>query len=65
MVGILMGMASTYEKLKNPEKAIEYFKEAESIAEEIRLEEELSGAYEGLADNYAGMIALCPGGCVP
>jgi serine phosphatase RsbU (regulator of sigma subunit)/Tfp pilus assembly protein PilF len=53
IVGILMGMASTYENLKNPEKAIEYFKEAESIAEEIGLEEELSGAYEGLANNYA------------
>jgi len=45
-VVILLGMASTYENLKNPEKAIEYFKEAESIAEEIGLEEELSVAYK-------------------
>ena len=52
-VGILLGMASTYENLKNPTKAIEYYKEAEAIAEEIGLNEELSGTYEGLANNYA------------
>ena len=43
-VAILMGMASTYENLKDPVKAIEYYKEAESIANEIGLDEELSGA---------------------
>ena len=53
VVGILLGLASTYEELKDPLKAIEYFKQAESIAEEIGLNEELSGVYEGLARNYA------------
>jgi serine phosphatase RsbU (regulator of sigma subunit) len=52
-VGILMGLASTYEGMGNPGKTIEYFKQAESIAEEIGLNEELSGIYEGLATNYA------------
>jgi serine phosphatase RsbU (regulator of sigma subunit)/tetratricopeptide (TPR) repeat protein len=52
-VGILLGLASTYEDLKNPLKAIEYFREAEILAESIGLNEELSGAYEGLATNYA------------
>jgi len=52
-VGILIGMASTYENLNNPAKAIEYYNEAVSIADEIGLEEELSGAYEGLANNYS------------
>ena len=52
-VGILLGLASTYENLENPLKAIEYFKEAQILAEGIGLNEELSGAYEGLATNYA------------
>jgi len=52
-VGILLGLASTYENLDNQTRAIEYYKEAESIAEKIGLEEELSGAYEGLATSYA------------
>jgi len=55
-VGILLGLASTYENLKNPSRAIEYFTEAEVLAEEIGLNEELSGAYEGLATNYAEIL---------
>jgi serine phosphatase RsbU (regulator of sigma subunit)/predicted negative regulator of RcsB-dependent stress response len=51
--GILLGLANTYENLENPLKAIEYFREAEILAEGIGLNEELSGAYEGLATNYA------------
>ncbi len=53
MVGVLMGLASTYEDMDNGEKAIEYYSEAESIAQEIGLNEELSDIYEGLATNYA------------
>ncbi len=52
-VGILLGLASTYESLGNSYQAIEYYREAEVLAEEIGLNEELSGAYEGLATNYA------------
>ncbi len=52
-VGILLGLASTYESLENSYQAIEYYREAEVLAEEIGLNEELSGAYEGLATNYA------------
>jgi serine phosphatase RsbU (regulator of sigma subunit)/Tfp pilus assembly protein PilF len=52
-VGILLGLASTYESLKDPYEAIRYYKQAEGIAEEIGLNQELSGAYEGLATNYA------------
>lgn len=53
MVGILLGLASTYENLENPTKAIQFYSEAGSIAEGIGLNQELSGAYEGLATNYA------------
>ena len=53
MVGILLGLASTYENLDDPKTAIKYYREAELLAEEIGLNEELSGAYEGLATNYA------------
>ena len=53
IVGILLGLASTYENMDDPEQAIEYYKQAESIAEEIGLQHELSNAYEGLATNYA------------
>jgi len=55
-VGILLGLASTYEGLNNPAKAIEYYTEAGSIAEEIGLDLSLSGAYEGLATNYAEIL---------
>ncbi len=53
MVSSLLGMASVYESQNNPLKAIEFFTRAESIAEEIGLNNELSGIYEGLASNYA------------
>ncbi len=52
-VGILLGLAQTYQNLENPLKAIEYYREAEILAEGIGLNQELSGAYEGLATNYA------------
>jgi serine phosphatase RsbU (regulator of sigma subunit) len=55
-VGILLGLASSYENLGNPVKAIECLKEAEILAEEIGLNEELSSAYEGLATNYAEIL---------
>ena len=55
-VRILLGLASSYEILDNPVKAIECFKEAEILAEEIGLNEELSSAYEGLATNYAEIL---------
>jgi tetratricopeptide (TPR) repeat protein len=55
-VGILLGLASTYESLMNPAKAIQYFKDAEFIAKEIGLNEELSGVYEGLATSYAEIL---------
>ena len=54
-VGILLGLASTYEYLDSSLKAIEYYREAEILAEGIGLNHELSGAYEGLATNYAEM----------
>jgi tetratricopeptide (TPR) repeat protein/serine phosphatase RsbU (regulator of sigma subunit) len=53
IVEIQLGMASTYEDQNNPARAIEHYKEAEVLAEEIELNMELSGAYEGLATNYA------------
>jgi len=53
IVGILVGLASTYEEMKNHSKAIEYYRQGESIAEDIGLNEELSGIYEGLATSYA------------
>ena len=53
MVSSLLGMAGTYESQDLPLKAIDFYKQAESIAEEIGLNAELSGIYEGLADNYA------------
>lgn len=53
MVGILLGLASTYDNLDDAKTAIKYYREAELLAEEIGLNEELSGAYEGLATNYA------------
>jgi len=56
MVGILLGLASTYESLDNPARAIEYYKQAESICEEIGLDQELSGTYEGLATCYAKLF---------
>lgn len=55
VVGILLGLASTYESQGLHGKAIDYFKQAESIAEEIGLNQELSGTYEGLATNYAAL----------
>jgi len=54
-VGILLGLASTYENLDQPTRAIEYYREAETLAEVIGLTHELSGAYEGLATNYAAL----------
>ncbi len=53
MVSSLLGMAGIQEDLNKPVKAIDYFKQAESIATEIGLNSELSGIYEGLASNYA------------
>ena len=53
MVGSLLGMASVNESQNNPRKAIEFYTRAESIAEEIGLNNELSGIYEGLASSYA------------
>jgi len=55
-VGILLGLASTYKSLMNPEKAIQYYKKAEFIAKEIGLNEELSGVCEGLAICYAEIL---------
>lgn len=55
-VGILLGLASTYENLDNLAEAIQHYKEAEFIATEIGLNEELSGVYEGLAINYAEIL---------
>lgn len=49
----LLGMASVYESQNNHDGAIESFKKAEIIAEEIGLNTELSAIYEGLASNYA------------
>lgn len=53
MVSSLLGMASVQEDLGKPEISIDYFKQAESIAADIGLNNELSGIYEGLALNYA------------
>jgi len=53
MVSSLLGMAGIQEDLNKPVKAIDYFKQAESIAADIGLNSELSGIYEGLASNYA------------
>lgn len=53
MVSGLLGMAGVFESQKNATKAIDYFKQAESIAADIGLNNELSGIYEGLAFNYA------------
>ena len=55
IVGILLGLAVTQENLENPNRAISYFTEAEAIAKDIGLNQELSGAYEGLATNYAAI----------
>ena len=55
-VGILLGLATTYENQELHERAINYFKQAEFIAEEIGLNEELSSTYEGLATNYAELL---------
>jgi serine phosphatase RsbU (regulator of sigma subunit)/Tfp pilus assembly protein PilF len=51
-VKILLGLASTYERMDNTHKAIEYLMEAEMLAEENGLHQELSGAYEGLVNCY-------------
>ena len=53
MVGILLGLDSTYESMENPVRASEYYKQAEVLAEQIGLNEELSGTYQGLAAYYA------------
>ncbi|TFH20589.1 MAG: tetratricopeptide repeat protein, partial [Bacteroidia bacterium] len=53
VVGILLGLATTYENQKLHERAIDYYKRSESIAEENGLNQELSSTYEGLATNYA------------
>ena len=52
-VGILLGLANTFENLDSTLRAIEYLKEAEILAEGIGMNEELSAAYEGLATHYA------------
>jgi len=52
-VGILLGLAAAHENQKLHGRAIEYYQQAESIAEEIGLNQELSSTYEGLATNYA------------
>jgi serine phosphatase RsbU (regulator of sigma subunit)/tetratricopeptide (TPR) repeat protein len=51
----LLGMASTYENMGNPRRAIEYYKDAASLTEETGLDLERSNAYEGLATNYAAI----------
>jgi serine phosphatase RsbU (regulator of sigma subunit) len=56
IVGILLGLAATYENMDDPEQAIGYYKRAESIGEEIGLNKELSNIYEGLATNYAKLF---------
>jgi serine phosphatase RsbU (regulator of sigma subunit) len=55
-VGILVSLAIIYESLDQLDATFGYLKQAESIAEEIGLNEELSGIYEGLADNYAAHL---------
>jgi tetratricopeptide (TPR) repeat protein len=53
MVMILLGLGSVSKSQDDPEKAIEYYQKAETIAEEAGLKYLLSSAYEGLATNYA------------
>jgi len=53
VVGILLGLATTYEKQEFHTRAIEHYKKAVIIGEEMGLNSELSTAYEGLALNYA------------
>ena len=49
-------MASTYKKQGNSRLAIDYYRQAESIAEEIGLDSELSDAYKGLAYCYSDIL---------
>jgi len=55
-VGILLGLAQTFQNLEKPTEAVEYYREAEILAESIGMNHELSIAYEGLATNYAEVM---------
>jgi serine phosphatase RsbU (regulator of sigma subunit) len=52
-VEILLGMAYSYESMEDPNRAIEYYKQAELLAKEIGMNQELAAAYGGQANNYA------------
>lgn len=49
----LIGIATTYKKMKNYSVAIPFYREAENLAQEIRAMVPLKDAYEGLARAYA------------
>ena len=55
MAQSLLALAVTYESQGNTAKAIASFYEAKEIAREIGASYELKDAYQGLAENYAGI----------
>jgi len=56
VVSILLSLARTFEVQEQHERAIDYYKRAEDLAADAGLNEELSGAYVGLAENYAELL---------
>jgi serine phosphatase RsbU (regulator of sigma subunit)/Tfp pilus assembly protein PilF len=52
---VWLGMGTTSAKQGKSEQAISYFKKAESVSKGIGVNDELSGAYEGLSNAYASI----------
>jgi len=49
----ILGLANTYKKQGKYIKAIQYFEQGKTIAEEIESYQDLKDAYEGLALSYS------------